>query len=55
MPIYFLTFILVNYWETVKNRRELYEKFAVAKGGNPLDPNFWYNLNAEELRRFKVI
>eukprot|EP00026_Physarum_polycephalum_P002350 Phypoly_transcript_02356.p1 GENE.Phypoly_transcript_02356~~Phypoly_transcript_02356.p1 ORF type:complete len:908 (+),score=118.97 Phypoly_transcript_02356:113-2836(+) len=41
----------INHWASVKNRRELYERFALAKGANPRDPNFWYTANAEELRR----
>jgi hypothetical protein len=52
--LFLLISVLDNYWDSVKNRRELYERFALAKGVNPLDPNFWYNLNAEELRKFRV-
>lgn len=48
------SFLGFFYWESVKNRRTLYERFAESKGANPLDPNFWYNLNATEIQKFKV-
>eukprot|EP00026_Physarum_polycephalum_P009775 Phypoly_transcript_09911.p1 GENE.Phypoly_transcript_09911~~Phypoly_transcript_09911.p1 ORF type:complete len:388 (-),score=61.92 Phypoly_transcript_09911:195-1190(-) len=42
-----------HYWDDAKNRRELYEKFAVAKGGDPQDPEFWYSQNSAEMLKFK--
>ena len=38
----------------MQNRRELFERFAHTKGGNPLDPHFWYSMNYSKLREFKV-
>ena len=35
-------------------RRKLFEKFAYAKGGYPMDPNFWYSLDPAHLLKFKV-
>lgn len=43
-----------NFWKSVQNQRAMYERFAKSKGGDPLNPNFWYQANAEKLRSFKV-
>ena len=37
-----------------QRRRELLEKFARTKGGNPHDPHFWYTLNPADFRTVKV-
>eukprot|EP00026_Physarum_polycephalum_P010489 Phypoly_transcript_10653.p1 GENE.Phypoly_transcript_10653~~Phypoly_transcript_10653.p1 ORF type:complete len:428 (-),score=54.41 Phypoly_transcript_10653:8-1153(-) len=37
-----------KFWNSVQNRRELFERFARAQGGDPLDPKFWYSLRIKE-------
>eukprot|EP00026_Physarum_polycephalum_P002318 Phypoly_transcript_02324.p1 GENE.Phypoly_transcript_02324~~Phypoly_transcript_02324.p1 ORF type:complete len:754 (+),score=90.25 Phypoly_transcript_02324:5-2266(+) len=44
-----------NFWRNAKNRRELFEKIAAAKGRNPLDPQLWYSLNSTEVSQFKGV
>jgi hypothetical protein len=33
---------------------EMLKKFARSKGGDPDDPQFWYNLNPRDFREVKV-
>eukprot|EP00026_Physarum_polycephalum_P002439 Phypoly_transcript_02445.p1 GENE.Phypoly_transcript_02445~~Phypoly_transcript_02445.p1 ORF type:complete len:904 (+),score=143.32 Phypoly_transcript_02445:44-2755(+) len=38
-------------FSTLPKERAVYEKFAREKGGNPLDPRFWYSLEVAELTK----
>eukprot|EP00026_Physarum_polycephalum_P001637 Phypoly_transcript_01639.p1 GENE.Phypoly_transcript_01639~~Phypoly_transcript_01639.p1 ORF type:complete len:968 (+),score=84.26 Phypoly_transcript_01639:164-3067(+) len=38
----------LGFWNCVQNRRALLERFAQAKGADPLDPTFWYSMRISE-------
>ena len=43
------------FWTKAENRRKLFEQYALEKGRDPLDANFWYSLDQRVLLEYKVL
>ena len=46
---------MININEVADNASEMLEEIVRKKGGNKHDPQFWYTLNPEEFKSFKVL
>ena len=55
LPLFFLTFLLENFWQSAENRREFLATTARTQFGvDPLSPEHWYHLERGQFAAVKV-
>lgn len=46
--------VLDSFWKDLRNRKQFFDEFSVSKRFNPLIPEEWYSVTANDVKKFEV-